>query len=711
VIDEKAALREEDKVLVGEAAFRPRARLLRTLGHELITNQFIAVQELVKNAYDADAHQVIVAFEGPFQPGSGALTVVDDGVGMTLETVLNAWMEPATSWKVRRTTTATMRRVTGEKGIGRFASARVAATLELVSVSVETGRMVTALFDWGRFDDPDKYLDEIKCTWREEPGNGRPRGTTLRLQRLRDNWSEKNGQPFVTLRTQLGRLVSPVAPPTDFAITMDVAEPFDGHSGAITAPAFLGKPRYWLAGSMTSSGDIDAISQGPNGSEQILEHGKRPRVLIAGEPPACGPFSFEFRVWDRTDEDLRQLAAEFHSSLRDIRRDLNAASGVGIYRDGFRVLLPDNSDWLGLDLRRVQNPTLRLSNNQIVGVLSISRDANPSLVDQTNRQGLVDNKASDHFRAAVREILAKLEQKRDTARRPAPTLPSQAPGLFTKLSLQSVRDYVASNYAKDANLLEVVAAAERSIAEGVADVKTVLVRYRRLATLGQLIDGILHDGRTPLQTIGNTVRFFQRDLNAKATGSILTKASKKTMQDRLERISSQAELLDALFTRIAPFSGRRRGRPSASTLEHVLNETTKILRQEIEDAGAEVELPEGETTIKLDQGDMQMIFTNLLSNALYWVQRMPAGQRKIKFEIDRQEGSVAVTISDSGPGVPAEVRGQIMTPYFTTKSEGIGLGLALAGEIAAEYDGSLDLLAEGPLDGATFRVTLRRRIG
>jgi hypothetical protein len=151
----------------GTAHFRPRARLLRTLGHELITNEFIAMQELVKNSYDADAHHVVIRFDGSLTRSDGSITVIDDGAGMSLDTLLTAWMEPATISKVTRSHSSGRRRMTGEKGIGRFASSRIAQILEVVSVSAETGKLVRARFDWGRFEDQSKYLDEIECDWSE----------------------------------------------------------------------------------------------------------------------------------------------------------------------------------------------------------------------------------------------------------------------------------------------------------------------------------------------------------------------------------------------------------------------------------------------------------------------------------------------------------------------------------------------------------------
>ncbi len=75
---------------------RPRARILRTLGDELISSETVAVIELVKNAYDADATRVLVRFHEPLQIGKGKIEIIDNGNGMSLKTIENTWMEPAT---------------------------------------------------------------------------------------------------------------------------------------------------------------------------------------------------------------------------------------------------------------------------------------------------------------------------------------------------------------------------------------------------------------------------------------------------------------------------------------------------------------------------------------------------------------------------------------------------------------------------------------
>jgi hypothetical protein len=72
---------------------------------------------------------------------------------------------------------------------------------------------------------------------------------------------------------------------------------------------------------------------------------------------------------------------------------------------------------------------------------------------------------------------------------------------------------------------------------------------------------------------------------------------------------------------------------------------------------------------------------------------------------------VVITFSDSGPSVPEEFRERIFDPYFSLRPDGVGLGLTIVGEIVHDfYAGELVLLDSGPLPGATFRITLRRRI-
>src|SRR5437867_9160769 len=86
----------------GSISFRPHARLIRLLGDELISDEVMALVELVKNGYDADANHLTITLDNITDSTIGMISVRDDGYGMDLHTVLHVWMEPATSHKRNR---------------------------------------------------------------------------------------------------------------------------------------------------------------------------------------------------------------------------------------------------------------------------------------------------------------------------------------------------------------------------------------------------------------------------------------------------------------------------------------------------------------------------------------------------------------------------------------------------------------------------------
>jgi signal transduction histidine kinase len=653
---------------------------------------------LIKNAYDADANKVRIVFEEPLQPSQGGILIEDDGVGIPLKTIQQAWFEPATVSKTRNTKSAAGRRVTGEKGVGRFAAARIAQAMEMESLAKGAKRLVRVRFDWGRFDDENLYLDQVRCRWEEAPATkGRKHGTTLHLTGLNDTWGAES---FARLRGELSRLISPHKREDDFEISMVLPDRFKDYAGVITPPPILGKPHYRFAGVVEAQGQLRATYEGPDTKKPVSVPDE---ILLKGRIPVSGPFQFEFRVWDR--DNLDPLADELGSTVRKLRQDLNSACGISIYRNDFRVLLAD-IDWLGLDLRRVQNPTMRLSNNQIVGAVFISADENKGLRDQTNREGIVSSPAFDDFKQALVDVLSKLEVKRDNYRRgQRPQKP--ATGLFEALDIAPLRDYVEKRYPNDAELKAFLGERTRVFEHGVAEVQQVLARYRRLATLGQIIDVVLHEGRTPVAAISNEAVLARREIEDAVAKSI----DKESLKKRFSTITLQTEVLSTLFKRLAPFSGRKRGRPAEIAIEDALTNAFALFGGRIAELHVDVHLPSSRTVVTVDEAEMQQIFVNLVDNSLYWLEKISRNRRKIAVEVSLRPGELRILFSDSGPGVPEDIRDRIFDPYFSTKPDGVGLGLTIAGETAAEYDGALELISGGPLEGATFRVTLRKRLG
>jgi hypothetical protein len=146
---------------------------------------------------------------------------------------------------------------------------------------------------------------------------------------------------------------------------------------------------------------------------------------VFGDPkrstPACGPLHFILYFYLREKQALREVGVK----LTELRKYLEAFQGVRIYRDEVRVLPYGDpltkEDWLGLNARRVAHPggiqseasgAWVLAGNQIVGSIWISRNQNPNLIDQTNREGLAHNQAFLDLRRFALHAIQYLENER-----------------------------------------------------------------------------------------------------------------------------------------------------------------------------------------------------------------------------------------------------------------------------------------------------------
>ncbi|MFC7789393.1 sensor histidine kinase [Microbacterium sp. MAHUQ-60] len=743
----------------GRGALRPRARLLRTLGNDLISSDKVALIELVKNSYDADATTVLIRFEGPLESGEGRIEVWDDGHGMDVPTLQRSWLDIATDTKRRKPKSDGGRRVLGEKGIGRLAAARLGDELLLVTRKTD-GREINLLIDWSQFDEEDAYLDEIEVAWEisdpdtfSEDGQAasvfsesgsetwtHSRGTLLRIEKLTHAW---DADDFIELRTALTRLIRPR--PADHAATIDaveangseegqkaaqpdfqilveledVPESLQGFAGPIDPSSDLRTPHYRLSGSVDANGvaTLRYVQQEPAvdddlGEKTLWNNDKR--------APQAGPFEFEINVWDR-DKDAIQRTLTASSpdgppptpkDLKGFRETLDDVAGVSIYRDGFRVLPFGESgdDWLGLDLRRVQSPTLRLSNNQIVGHVFIGADANQGLKDQSNREGFLAGTAYSDLQTLVRAALNELERRRYEARHPEKAQPEKKGGLFERFDLGEIRAALAANYPGDSRLIGLIDDKNRDIQEGVVEVQQVLSRYSRLATLGSLVDRILHDGRTVVTRLKNISRFGKRDLG-KTTLSAAEKIA--IAQKSMGETADQADILAALFNQIEPFGGRKRGRPKEVRTRELIEKAISIMQVEADDRGVSLAAGDADISTRLDEAEALLVLVNLIQNAIYWVSTQPrdADRRVMVDARNNADSSLTLIVSDSGPGVADDLRHRIFDPYFSTKPDGVGLGLSIVGNMVEDiYGGELALVQEGPLGGATFEATFRRRV-
>jgi signal transduction histidine kinase len=716
----------------GQRALRPLARLLRTLGTDLISNERVALIELVKNSFDADASAVLVRFNGPLIDGGGSVEIWDDGHGMDVQTLQTSWLDIATDAKKKSIRSESgQRRVLGEKGIGRLAAARLGAEM-LLTTRRSGSDEIQLLIDWRDFDREDAYLDQIEVAWEVGPAAvfapggdadtafGKSledswqsgRGTLLQLDGLTRAWAVED---FRDLSTALSRLVRPR--PDDqlgqsiagFRIVLALPAEFDSLAGEVGPPEELTSPHYRLVGKVDENG-VGTLRY--TQLEPPLDIYLSDQALWSNRKlaPQCGPFALDLEVWDRDRSAIQRVSGA--QSINEFRRLLNQVAGVSVYRDGFRVLPfgEAGDDWLELDRRRVQNPTMRVSNNQVIGHVFISADLNIDLRDQTNREGLLDGPAYEDLRGLVQNALALVESHRYAARRKDAPPREIRGGLFSRFELGEIRGALAAKYPDDTRLIGLVDAKNTDIQQGVEEVQRVLSQFSRLATLGSLVDRVLHDGRTSISRLKSLVRFGQRDL---AKSSLTIEQKLKESGTFLVSAAVQADLLASLFRQIEPFGGRKRGRPKIVLLRTILEDAISIFDTEAEETAAEIELQCGDIEVRVDTAEILTVIVNLIQNALYWLGRNPEGSPRKIFVLARRndDDSVTMMVSDSGPGVADEMRESIFDAYFSTRPDGVGLGLSIAGNIVQDlYGGELQLLESGPLTGATFAATLRKRV-
>ncbi len=742
-----------NKISDQSISLRPKARLLKTLGEELISSETIALIELVKNAYDADAKNVLIKFSGDIKVGAGSVTIFDDGHGMDMGVIRNSWMIIAAPTKKNNTKSKSgKRRVLGEKGIGRFASSRLANELELVTRIPGKDAEIYSLFDWSQFDDDEKFLDQIEflteerkaedivegwelSKYQKSDGRYKPQGTVLRMNSLKHDWEKSD---FDQLQRGLSRLISPFSPDSKFNIFVDCPTSVGDITTKIEPPGIIQYPHYTVKGSVKENGEFSFIVMVESTGETHNQEGYFYAQFIHGvwklvpresaisdlssenlRTIKCGPFSFELRVWDR--DDLGNVIQKIGGGINSIRKDLDSIAGINIYRDGFRVLPygEPNNDWLRLDIRRVQFPTKKLSNNQVTGYIAITADDNPALHDRSNREGLDNNTEYSDLHGIMILILTDLESIRFVAkkkdRNPGDNEAGQR-GLFEEPDFGAIKDSIRDDRLGINETIKMVAKVEGDWKKQIKNFQNVLSQYHALATLGGIIDKVLHDGRQPLakiQTEAGLGKEFIEDLIAKEGEEIcLNKIDADQLNTGFYKIVGQASILRDVFRRVEPFGGRKRGRPKKYYIEDVIKDVFSIYKKELAENKIDIDIPDTDTLVSIDVTELSEIFTNLIVNSIYWLGMVPKDARCIRVLISRlDDGGLEILFYDSGPGIPSKYKEHIFDPWFSTRPDGHGLGLCLVGEIVKDfYNGSVELMDSGEKRGAAFRIILRKRV-
>ncbi|MBN1546053.1 MAG: ATP-binding protein [Syntrophaceae bacterium] len=686
-------------------------RVFSALGADLVTNDVVAVIELVKNAYDAFATRVDVRF-GEDSEKRWYLEIKDNGYGMELEIIKNVWCVVATPFRVENPISKKgkrIRRVAGEKGLGRLSAARLGNKLEMLT-KTEKESCWRVLVDWSDLSAGDN-IDS--CYVSVEPLiEGIPfenTGTSVRIYDLKTEWDEEK---VADLKDNLSRLVSPFASLDDFRIFLTLPGEEDKSVKAeISSPEFLTKPKYAIRGRVSDEGTVHAkyvyspIRKGsPRSTSVALTWAQIVKAYdelekMKSRKPGSGPFEFEIRAWDIGAEDTEEIADSYHESKTHIRKAIRSHKGISVYRDGILVLpkSEDARDWLGLDLRRVSRVGTRLSTSQIVGYVAVSADTNPEIRDASDREGLMDNNSVRAFQGMLKAIVGQLENEREKDRL-KPTDEEKLSSLFEELTaddLLAEMVAIAEEGAPAADAIPILNDFNKKLEVVRNAIKKRFTYYSRLATVGTIAQMLVHEIRNRTTVFGSFIRYVN---------SLKQEIKNKSVQTKIEQATNAVDSLEQLADTFAPLASRsfRRGHRD-SIAEKSIQRCLTFIVKEIKELDVEVHIPDSETRVGVDPGELDAIILNLLTNSMYWL-RQTNRKRKLEFCVSpfSRHQRLKISIHDSGPGVNKDDADKIFLPGVTKKPGGIGMGLTVASELVAEYGGEIYLTQPGELGGASF---------
>ena len=721
---------------MSESAYkiRPAGRHLLTIGRDLIQDNYAAIVELVKNAYDADSESVEIHFTateklsgneevtGDAPEKSIVITVRDYGHGMSQDTVINKWMVPSTKDKLERRTSPGGRIMQGRKGIGRYAASMLGSTLLLETVSVDAEK-TTVLVDWRDFESSE-YLDDVEILVESHLTEELP-GTTLTIEGGQDYYKEWNKKQFTNLNFELKKLISPVQnsidkAAQDFQIHLKISGFTDIEDIEETVAPYpiFDLFDYKISGKIHSDGKgtlTYVLQKARNTVEEIISFDLK-------EPTACGDLIFDIRVYDREGESIEQL---IHRCLKDdrgnyvgrlrARQILNDSNGIGVYRNGFRIrpLGDPEFDWLKLNEKRIQNPSQKIGSNQVIGYVLISSEEESDLIEKSARDGLRENNAYKQLQKITNEVIKELEIRRFSFRRkvglskPALKVERELNRIFSFENLkQTVRNKLIGggmNAESAEEVIYLINKEEEEKSQTVEEIRQAIATYQGQATLGKIMNVVLHEGRRPLNYFRNEVPRIDR---------FIKKFKETNNFENVEKIESianntvlNAKTFSDLFIRLDPLAMGKRPAKRKLSIESEISNCFAIFRQQMEDKSIKFEI-NGNAIIEAWQQDISAIFTNLIENSIFWLSEKNNDIRHIMVSIFSEENTLShIDFRDTGPGIEPNLieDNLIFEPQFSTKPGGTGIGLAIAGE-AAERNG-LKLTALESTTGAYFRLS------
>lgn len=684
---------------------RVRSHILRLLGDQLVGHDRLAIFELVKNAYDADAEDVSVIVD----LRANKIIVRDDGCGMTADVVKNRWLDIGTDSKRgsnRARSEKFLRLPLGEKGVGRLAVQKLGSNLRMVTRTKGAPEILVEL-GWNDLIGSSDYVDgglKVQITKRAEaidfPGDGH--GTVIEISGLtRKEWARKD---LRDLKRLVVSLESPFQTNDSFRVSLtipgrekdidDVPDlqgllrrsvwiyEFELSEEGFTwkydfCPPKLKGLRARKDGS-PAPGLIEWSDEAYREAKARAENAEDAPIFIDPKTvlKGIGTIKGRLHVFYRRDEILRLMGGD----IRQTKQWLKDQAGVRVFRDGIRVYNygePDD-DWLGLNARRINRPTEKLGTHQLVAAIELDLLDSAGLQEKTNREGFNEDETFSRFRLLALSIIQHFEKMHEPDRKAIDiALKDDGSQVGSTIKLQEAIDGLKGVCEKDKELSKALTPYVKVIEKEVEQVRSVMLS-------------------AGMAGMGLALVFHEIDRSIRTLTSL---AEKGAPPERLRTgLGDLRKMLDSISVLL------RQGKARKLSMRELVRQAIELneVRFEFHKIIVSAPILTGESPdffVTAPQHLVLSALNNIIDNAIYWTgyrhQRDKDPEHKpallIKSVWSEEDGG-AIVFADNGTGFGVNASDAIQ-PFVTKRIGGMGLGLYYCQLVMENIGGDLQLLS------------------
>ncbi|MDU0993407.1 MAG: ATP-binding protein [Morganella morganii] len=695
--------------------FKANAHLLKLLGDELIGDDRLAIFELVKNSYDADATEVDVTLMLDEKPPR--IVVKDNGSGMNLDVIKNKWLEIGTPSKrgaQRKSSLKFNRPPLGEKGVGRLAVHKLGSILKMITKE-KNNKECHIEINWPQLISDKSSIDDtiVNIYEMEFPSVflDKSHGTLIEITDLHNqDWTRGSIR-------NLKKMITSLVNPFQDRIKSGGNEKVDIFNVKLNVPGYerwlndlLGVDDILSNSIWTFSFEINRdgkfiwnykftppkhlMSLLPNEKNSL--NGERLEVLKTSYDDefkseknifldnklldGIGPISGVFYIFDRRKEILSQLP-----QTKLLKEYLDEQTGVRVYKDGIRVYNygEKGDDWLGLDAARINAPAKRMGTNTVISAVSLISKESDGLIEKTNREGFDQNKNYKIFRSIIRSVVAKIDkERRDDRDKLDSSIKLRKPTEGVGVNFDDAMDKIRKSISKNKEIEKEITPQLDKLNSEYKKVKEVMLES---GLSGLNLALVFHEIERELNYLDDAIK------NNKSPGELKGKSS-----HLIELIDGFSPLLRKnSIKKISIYDLIKRAK---------LNNESRFKYHNIVFSSPILSKEDDDFTISVAPNLILGVIHNIIDNAIYWSRRKfeNEGGGKVPAAIlisnvSDKLGTNAIVIADNGPGFSITPEDAIR-PFFSDKVDGIGLGLYYSNLMMEVIGGKLAFLNANELD-------------